>query len=163
MARTFDEPHFEDTRVALGVALRRLIATIQGEQVTLRELLALVGEQGLLLFCVVLTLPFLLPVSIPGVSTLFGLVIILVSLGITGAWMSTFTALAPYKWWLIGASLGCLAYAWYRIYRAPSADAAACVAVPGGFALARLLFWAVCALVLAAIVSPYLVPIFFEA
>lgn len=87
----------------------------------------------------------------------------LVSLGITGAWMSTFTALAPYKWWLIGASLGCLAYAWYRIYRAPSADAAACVAVPGGFALARLLFWAVCALVLAAIVSPYLVPIFFEA
>lgn len=88
----------------------------------------------------------------------------LVSLGITGAWMSTFTALAPYKWWLIGASLACLGYAWYRIYRVPSPEAAgACAAAPEGLAVSRALFWAVCALVLAAIVSPYLVPFFFEA
>jgi len=88
----------------------------------------------------------------------------LVSLGITGAWMSTFTALAPYKWWLIGASLACLGYAWYRIYRVPPPEAAgACAAAPEGLAVSRALFWAVCALVLAAIVSPYLVPFFFEA
>jgi hypothetical protein len=78
-----NQTHFADTQVALGEALRRLIARIQGEQITLRELLVLVGEQGLLLFCIVLTLPFLLPVSIPGVSTVFGMVIILVGIGIT--------------------------------------------------------------------------------
>lgn len=75
--------HFADTQVTLGEALRHIISRIQGEQITLRELLILVGEQGLLLFCIVLTLPFLLPVSIPGVSTVFGIVIILVGIGIT--------------------------------------------------------------------------------
>lgn len=42
----------------------------------------MIGEQGILLFCVILTLPFLLPVSIPGVSTLFGLVIILLGISL---------------------------------------------------------------------------------
>ncbi len=75
--------HFADTQGTLGEALRHIISRIQGEEITLRELLVLVGEQGLLLFCIVLTLPFLLPVSIPGVSTVFGIVIILVGIGIT--------------------------------------------------------------------------------
>lgn len=78
-----DGSHFSDTQVTLGEALRRLIGTISGEQITLRELLVLIGEQGMLFFCTVLTLPFLLPVSIPGVSTVFGLVIILIGVGIT--------------------------------------------------------------------------------
>lgn len=75
--------HFADTQGTLGEALRRLIGTIEGEQITLRELLVLIGEQGMLFFCTVLTLPFLLPVSIPGVSTVFGLVIILIGIGVT--------------------------------------------------------------------------------
>jgi arsenite methyltransferase len=89
--------------------------------------------------------------------------LLLLSLGITGAWMSAFTVLAPYKWWLIAASVGCLAYAWHRIYRVPSTDPAGACVAPAGFAWSRGLFWAVSALVLAAIVSPYLVPFFFEA
>jgi SAM-dependent methyltransferase len=87
----------------------------------------------------------------------------LVSLGITGAWMSTFTALAPYKGWLIAAALACLAFAGYRIYLAPPAgDDAACAAPPDA-RLPRALFWVVSALVLAAIASPYLVPLLLEA
>lgn len=89
--------------------------------------------------------------------------LILVSIGITGAWMSTFTMLAPYKSLLIGASLVCLAYAWFSIYRAQGGDRdkSACVAPPGR-RLSRALFWLVSALVLGAIVSPYLVPLLFE-
>lgn len=74
---------FEDTDASLAVTLRRTAATLQNDTVTLRELLELVGEQGLLLFCSMLTLPFLFPVSIPGVSTVFGLVIILIGIGVT--------------------------------------------------------------------------------
>lgn len=74
---------FRDTEVSLGVALQQLVARIQGETITLRELLALIGEQGILLFCIILVLPFLLPVSIPGVSTIFGLVIILLGISLT--------------------------------------------------------------------------------
>lgn len=50
---------------------------------TVRELLELIGEQGLLLFCVFLGVPFLLPVAIPGTSTVFGVLLILVGVGVT--------------------------------------------------------------------------------
>lgn len=73
---------FNDTEVSLGDALQQIIANIQGETITLRDLLAVIGEQGILLFCIILTLPFLLPVSIPGVSTVFGLVIILLGISL---------------------------------------------------------------------------------
>ena len=88
----------------------------------------------------------------------------LVSLGVTGAWMSTVTALAPYKSLLIGASLACLAYAWHRIHRAPAPDGAelACLA-PSPHRFSRALFWLVAALVLGAVASPYLVPLLLEA
>lgn len=73
---------FQDNPETLRATLERTAQAIGGKAVTLRELLALVGEQGLLLMCGVLTIPFLLPVSIPGVSTVFGLAIILISTGI---------------------------------------------------------------------------------
>jgi hypothetical protein len=44
--------------------------------------LPLIGREGMLIFCVFLTLPFMVPVSIPGVSTVFGLVILLIGVGI---------------------------------------------------------------------------------
>jgi hypothetical protein len=74
---------FQDTDASLVSALKRTADAIQGESITIRELLELVGEQGLLLFCGILTLPFLIPVSIPGVSTVFGIIIILIGVGVT--------------------------------------------------------------------------------
>lgn len=74
---------FADTRESLYRALTRAIDSIEGSTITLRKLLALVGEHGLLFLCALLTIPFLIPVSIPGVSTVFGAAIILVSIGIT--------------------------------------------------------------------------------
>src|SRR5690606_14502178 len=74
---------FNDTTDSLSVTLTRTIDSIQGETVTLRELMAAIGEQGLLLLCALATLPFLIPVSIPGVSTVFGAAIVLLSVAIT--------------------------------------------------------------------------------
>lgn len=64
-------------------ALSRAIDAIDGETVTLRSLIRLIGEHGLLFICALLTIPFLIPVSIPGVSTVFGLGILLIAIGIT--------------------------------------------------------------------------------
>ncbi|TAG25077.1 MAG: exopolysaccharide biosynthesis protein [Burkholderiales bacterium] len=47
------------------------------------ELVKQLGREGLLLLCVVLSLPFLLPVSIPGVSTIFGLLILFIGVAET--------------------------------------------------------------------------------
>jgi hypothetical protein len=74
---------FKDTQTTLSQTLRDTAATLQRESVTLRELMELLGEQSLLLFCAVLCVPFMLPVSIPGVSTVFGIVIILIGVGVT--------------------------------------------------------------------------------
>jgi len=74
---------FQDSRDTLSQTLTNTASSISGEQITLRQLLELIGEQGLLLFCMILVIPFLLPISIPGVSTVFGLVIILIGIGVT--------------------------------------------------------------------------------
>ncbi|MCS6835279.1 MAG: exopolysaccharide biosynthesis protein [Anaerolineae bacterium] len=75
---------FQETSRTFSQTLSQVADTIETqEQVTLRELLMLIGEQGLLLFCMILVVPFLFPVSIPGVSTVFGAVIILIGIGVT--------------------------------------------------------------------------------
>jgi hypothetical protein len=72
-----------DPAQGMSGALRAAAAQIPAEGLTLRQLLELIGEQGMLMFSIVLTIPFLLPVSIPGVSTVFGLLILLIGLGVT--------------------------------------------------------------------------------
>lgn len=73
---------FADTQVQLSATLRTLASKLP-ESLTVRELMQACGEQGLLLFCCILTFPFLLPVSIPGVSTVFGALIVLIGVGVT--------------------------------------------------------------------------------
>jgi hypothetical protein len=75
--------HFQDTDKPLSETMSDITRSLVGESVTVRQLMAMVGEQGLLLFCMFLTIPFLVPISIPGVSTVFGGVIILIAIGIT--------------------------------------------------------------------------------
>ncbi|HEX2908228.1 MAG TPA: exopolysaccharide biosynthesis protein [Phototrophicaceae bacterium] len=73
----------QDTDQTLAEALTQAAHAIQGDQVTLREILKIIGEQGLIFVCMFLCIPFLIPVSIPGVSTVFGAAIILMSISIT--------------------------------------------------------------------------------
>jgi hypothetical protein len=63
---------FRNPEVRLSEALQATRAAISGHEVTLRELLGLVGEQGLLVFCAILAMPFLLPVTVPFMSTALG-------------------------------------------------------------------------------------------
>ncbi|WP_126974568.1 exopolysaccharide biosynthesis protein [Frigidibacter oleivorans] len=76
-------PRFADTEQSFSAALRDTIGRIEGDSITLRGLIAQIGEQGLLLLCGIASLPFLIPVSIPGVSTVFGLAIVLAAVAIT--------------------------------------------------------------------------------
>lgn len=74
---------YEDQSETMRDALQRAIASINGPTVSLRQLLAIIGDHGSLLLCAILTVPFLIPVSIPGVSTVFGLAILLLGIGVT--------------------------------------------------------------------------------
>lgn len=84
---TNDEPLY-DTQKSFAATLEDAAASLEGETtVTVRHMLQLVGEQGLLIFCMILMLPFLLPVSVPGVSTIFSVVVILVGISVTTNWL----------------------------------------------------------------------------
>ena len=63
-------------------SIEHVIKNLSGDVVTLREIINVIGREGMLVFCIFLTLPFMVPVSIPGISTLFGLAIGLIGLGV---------------------------------------------------------------------------------
>ncbi|MBW8368012.1 MAG: exopolysaccharide biosynthesis protein [Arenimonas sp.] len=64
--------------LSLGEQLRSLIDQIPDEGVNLGALLDVFGDEGLLLLTAMMVLVFLVPVSIPGVSTVFGAAILMV-------------------------------------------------------------------------------------
>ena len=60
--------------------LRALVRSMPRTGITLSELIHRVGSDGLLILVALLTLVFLIPVSIPGVSTVFGAAILLIGI-----------------------------------------------------------------------------------
>lgn len=75
-----DAPHTESAEPApsLGQQLADIIERLPPDALSLGELLDVFSDEGLLLLTILLTLVFLIPVSIPGVSTVFGAAILLV-------------------------------------------------------------------------------------
>lgn len=88
--------------------------------------------------------------------------LMLVTIGISGAWIANLTALEPYRFWFIGAALLAMLLAWRRIFRPAGScePEQICVAptVRNGY---RILFWVVAALIIVALVFPYLLPVFY--
>jgi hypothetical protein len=63
---------------SISQRVRALVRSLPPTGITLSELIHRVGNDGLLLLTALLTLVFLIPVSIPGVSTVFGAAILLI-------------------------------------------------------------------------------------
>lgn len=88
--------------------------------------------------------------------------LLLVGLGVSGAWIGNLTALEPYRPWFIGTALLALAFAWRRIFRRPQACAPDEVcALPPVRSAYKLIFWVVVVLVLVALLFPYVLPLFY--
>ena len=88
--------------------------------------------------------------------------LVLVSLGLGGAWMSNLRALGPFQPVFIGLALIAMFFAYRHIYR-PAADCKpgeAC-AIPQVKTTYKLLFWVVAALILVALVFPLIAPLFY--
>ena len=73
---------FRNTDVRLSDALAATAAGLRDGNLTLRELIAGVGEQGLLVFSAILAMPFLIPVSLPFMSTALGLPMLLIGIAV---------------------------------------------------------------------------------
>jgi hypothetical protein len=73
-----DAPQGESCTDSPGERLKFIISCLPPDKVTFTEIRDLLGQDGLLLLTAFLTLVFLIPVSIPGVSTVFGAAILLI-------------------------------------------------------------------------------------
>lgn len=65
---------------SLGEKIEIIMARLPSQSVTLVEIMDIVGPDSLLLLTVLLSLIFLVPVSIPGVSTVFGVGILFIGI-----------------------------------------------------------------------------------
>jgi hypothetical protein len=63
----------------LSNKLTGMIHDLPASSVTLNHLLAMAGQDGMMILTALLSLVFLIPVSIPGVSTVFGAAILLIA------------------------------------------------------------------------------------
>ncbi len=88
--------------------------------------------------------------------------LVLVTLGVSGAWIGNLTLLEPYRPLFIAAALLALAVAWRRIWR-PAAECkpGEVCAIPRVRTGYRVLFWIVAAAVVVAIAFPYVAPLLY--
>lgn len=88
--------------------------------------------------------------------------LVLVTLGVGGAWISNLRVLEPYRPLFIAAALVALSVAGRRIFRpTPACKPGEVCAAPQVRATYKILFYVVAALVLAALAFPYVVRLFY--
>jgi mercuric ion transport protein len=89
---------------------------------------------------------------------------VLVTAGISGAWISNLVAFEPYRPYAIGVALICMALAYRRIYLGPAPEACeprTLCALPPTRRIYKVMFWVVSAMVLVALGFPYTARFFY--
>lgn len=87
---------------------------------------------------------------------------VLVTVGISGAWISNLAAFEPYRPISIGVAVVFMVLAYRKIYGAPPPEACepgTLCALPQTNRVYKIMFWMVSALVLLALVFPYFAPL----
>ncbi len=88
--------------------------------------------------------------------------LVLVALGLSGAWIGNLTLLEPYRPFFIGGALVALFFAGRRIFRpAQACEPGEMCAVPQTRRVYKIVFGIVSALVLIALVYPYVAKFFY--
>ncbi len=91
--------------------------------------------------------------------------LVLLALGVGGAWMSSLTALEPYRPVFILITFSFLGYAFYRIYRKSGAEECqpgSYCANPKSNRLNKIVLWIVTVFVLVLLAVPYAAPLLFS-
>jgi len=88
--------------------------------------------------------------------------LVLISLGLGGAWMSSLTGLEPYRPIFIVLTLGLLALAWTQLYRQSAVCKPGRACADGTVQRRqRLIFWSVAALLLLLLTFPWYASLFY--
>lgn len=88
--------------------------------------------------------------------------LVLISIGVSGAWIGNLALLEPYRPLFLGMALVAMIFAYRSIFK-PQQDCqpGEVCALPKVRAGYRFLFWAVAALIAVALAFPYVLPLFY--
>jgi len=86
----------------------------------------------------------------------------LAALGIGGAWIGNFTALAPYQPYFLGMACVLIASGFVLVYRKAACAEDTCRARPTSNRVAKIALWCGALLVLLAVAFPYGAPALFD-
>jgi len=89
--------------------------------------------------------------------------LVLVMLGVGGAWVGNLTAMAPYQWLFLLFAVGCLGAGFWHVYMKPKAE---CVegsycAKPRSDLLIKIVLWVGTLLVITAVAVNLLAPLLY--
>ena len=89
--------------------------------------------------------------------------LVLVMLGMGGAWVSSLSAMEPYRPYLLGIAIIFLFFAWKKIYltAAEVCTPGAVCAQPRTNKVYKLILWLMVVLIVIALASPYIAPLFY--
>ena len=93
-----------------------------------------------------------------GASTCCVLPLVLVSLGIGGAWVAQLRAVEQFQWVFIGLAVVAFGYAFYRLYLRPAPCAPDAACAPATRRHQRIAFWATLVTAKALVLAPFYVP-----
>lgn len=79
---TVTNVEFRDTHKPLSETLTDVAHALPEDKTTIQRLMTEIGEQGILLLCIVFMVPFLTPIPVPFISNFFGLIVILLTFGV---------------------------------------------------------------------------------
>jgi len=90
--------------------------------------------------------------------------LVLVTLGVSGAWIGSLTAMAPYKPWFAVSTFGLLGYGFWHVYRRP--EPAGCepdsyCAKPISKRITQTSLWVALLLVFVALTVDFWAPLFY--
>ena len=89
--------------------------------------------------------------------------LVLVALGVSGAWITNLTKLEPYRFYFVGGAMMALFLAGRHIFRpARACEPGEICAVPQARRAYKILFGIVSVLVLIALIFPYFLKFFYE-
>jgi len=87
--------------------------------------------------------------------------LVLLMLGVSGAWIGNLTALEPYRPFFIGVAVVALAFAYRQVFRPAACAPGEVCAVPQVRSTYKALFGLVAVLILIAVSYPYIAPLFY--
>ncbi len=87
--------------------------------------------------------------------------LLLVSIGVSGAWIGNLRVLEPFRPLFISIALIALFLAWRRIWRPAACAPGTVCALPATQRMHKTMFWVVVLLVKIAVVFPFVAPLFY--